>query len=126
VSAGSGPSARVDAGRAADIVQGAARVVPLPPEPSGLRREAIVLRDAGGVLRAYLNRCQHLPITLDAGSRAFLGPDGRYLVCRTHGATYQLDDGMCVAGPCVGRALIALRLELDGERLAIVLDDSAG
>jgi nitrite reductase/ring-hydroxylating ferredoxin subunit len=125
-----GPSSthgvRIDAGRAADIVVGAARVVALPPEPSGLRREAFVVRDASGELHAYLNRCQHLPITLDAGSRAFFAPDGRHIMCRTHGATYQVDDGMCIAGPCTGRALIALRLELDGERLSIVLYDVAG
>ena len=113
---------RVDAGLAADIVEGIARVVPLPPDAAGLRREAIVLRDAAGVLRAYLNRCQHLPIPLDSGSRAFFGPDGRFLVCKTHGASYQLDDGMCVAGPCIGRALTALPLLLDGERIGIVLD----
>lgn len=118
MSAGSG----VDAGLAADIVEGIARVVPLPPDAAGLRREAIVLRDREGELRAYLNRCQHLPIPLDAGSRAFFGPDGRHLVCRTHGAAYQLHDGMCVAGPCVGRALVVLPLQLDGERIRIVLD----
>lgn len=113
---------RVDAGLAADLVVGIARVVPLPPDAAGLRREAIVLRDADGELRAYVNRCQHLPIPLDSGSRSFFGPDGRYLVCKTHGASYELRDGMCVAGPCIGRALIALRLELEGEHLHIVLD----
>jgi nitrite reductase/ring-hydroxylating ferredoxin subunit len=117
---------RIEVGRAADIVEGTARVVALPPEPSGWRREAIVVRDAAGELRAYLNRCQHLPIPLDAGSRSFFGPDGRQLVCKTHGATYRLEDGMCIAGPCTGRALVALRLEHDGERVSIVLDDAAG
>jgi len=113
---------RIDAGLAADVVEGTARVVPLPPDAAGLRREAIVLRDAAGELRAYVNRCQHLPIPLDSGSRAFFGPDGRYLVCKTHGASYRLDDGRCVAGPCIGRALTALPLEHDGERIRIVVD----
>ena len=117
---------RVEAGLAADIVEGIARVVPLPLDAAGLRREAIVLRDADGELRAYVNRCQHLPIPLDSGSRSFFGPDGRFLVCKTHGATYRLDDGMRVEGPCTGRALIALRLELEGEHLRIVLDDVRG
>ena len=116
-------TARIDAGLAADLVPGSTRVVALPPEPTGLRREAIVLRDAHGALRAYLNRCRHLPIPLDGGSRHFFHPDGRHLMCKTHGATYQLDDGMCIAGPCTGSALVALRLEHDGERIAIVLDD---
>ena len=116
---------RVDAGRAEDVTAGSARVVALPPDRQGLRREAIVLRDEQGTLRAYLNRCQHLPITLDAGSRAFFDRDGRELLCRTHGASYRLHDGLCTAGPCIGRSLVALPLEQDGERVWIVLDASA-
>jgi len=113
--------ARIDAGRADDLAPGTVRVVALPPEAHGLRREAIVLRDQQGVLRAYLNRCQHLPITLDAGSRAFLDRDGRELLCRTHGATYRLHDGLCTGGPCVGRSLLALPVEQQGERVWIAL-----
>jgi nitrite reductase/ring-hydroxylating ferredoxin subunit len=116
-------SVRIDAGLAADILPGAVRVVALPLDALGLRREAIVLRDESGKLRAYLNRCQHLPIPLDAGGRAFLSPDGRELVCRTHGASYRLHDGFCTAGPCTGRSLIALRLEEEDQRLRIVLDE---
>ena len=116
------PSVRLDAGLAADLVPGSVRVVAMPPDAAGLRREAIVLRDGSGQIRAYLNRCQHLPIPLDAGGRAFFSPDGGHLLCRTHGATYQLHDGLCVAGPCIGSTLVALRVELEGERVAVLLD----
>lgn len=82
----------------------------------GRPREALVLLDEDGRVRAYLNRCEHLPIPLDAGSREFLSRDGAHLMCGTHGALFRRDDGFCVAGPCAGRSLCALpfRITDDG------------
>jgi nitrite reductase/ring-hydroxylating ferredoxin subunit len=76
-------------------------------------REALVLLGSDRRPRAYLNRCRHLPIPIDAGSRNFLSPDGEYLVCGTHGALYRRDDGYCVVGPCQHLALEPLALEED-------------
>lgn len=67
----------------------------------------MVLDDAG-TPRAYLNRCKHLPIPIDCGSRDFFDEDGKELICVTHGATYRLEDGLCTFGPCKGEALEAL------------------
>ena len=33
---------------------------------------------------------------------------GKYLMCHTHGALFQLSDGLCVAGPCNGASLQAV------------------
>jgi len=38
----------------------------------------------------------------------FATPDGRHRVCGEHGALYRPDDGLCVAGPCLGARLRAL------------------
>lgn len=91
-------------------------VVRLPD--GGLAREAIVLRDEAGVVRAYENVCQHVPIPLDAGGRRFLDEEGR-LVCATHGAIYRRRDGECISGPCMGRRLVSLALRVEGERVSI-------
>ncbi len=85
-------------------------VQPLAPDERGRPREAIVVTLHDGSRRAYLNLCRHLPVPLDGGSREFLSPDGRYLVCGTHGARYRLDDGVCVDGPCTGTRLTPLRI----------------
>lgn len=78
-------------------------------------REALVYRDEGGEVRCFVNRCRHLPISLDAGSREFLDRKRRHLVCNTHGAMYRLDDGVCERGPCEGERLEELPLvERDG------------
>ena len=92
-------------------VGGAVRIVRLPAGKDGIPREAIVLRAQDGELRAYLNRCRHLPIPLDGGSREFLSKDRLHLVCLTHGATYRVGDGFCVAGPCSGDRLVRVVIE---------------
>jgi nitrite reductase/ring-hydroxylating ferredoxin subunit len=111
---------RIAAGRGSDLAAGAVRVVKLPPA-GRIPREALIVRDRDGSLRAYVNLCQHLPIPLDGGSRRFLTRDGEHLQCGTHGARYRLSDGHCIDGPCQGRSLIALELEQSGDNLTVLL-----
>ena len=83
------------------------------------RREAIVLCDESGALRAYFNECRHVPIPLDSGGRKFTNAEG-LLECKTHGALYRKSDGECVSGPCMGSRLIPLAIEDD----ALIIDDA--
>ncbi|MEM8986094.1 MAG: Rieske (2Fe-2S) protein [Pseudomonadota bacterium] len=64
-----------------------------------------VVRDAGDV-RGYVNICPHAGRPLNYGPDAFLTPDKTHILCAAHGAVFQIDDGMCIAGPCLGRRLI--------------------
>lgn len=91
---------QVRVGARNEIVAGQVLVLSLPRDADKRPREALVLLGSDGEPRAYLNRCRHLPIPLDAGSRRFLTEDGEHLLCATHGALFRRDDGMCVAGPC--------------------------
>lgn len=69
-----------------------------------------------GVVRAFLNRCAHVPVELDWIQGIFFDDEGQYLMCATHGATYRPQDGLCVAGPCRGRALTPIPcFEREGE-----------
>jgi nitrite reductase/ring-hydroxylating ferredoxin subunit len=83
----------------------------------------ILLRLPDGTVRAYKNECRHLPMPLDDRDPGELwDPDRRYLVCNSHGARYQPDDGLCVAGPCEGSHLKSLPIHVrDGE---VYLDTS--
>lgn len=93
----------------------------------GFRRDGVdydgfVIRHAGK-LRGYENRCRHLPLPLDHGDGRFFDPDGRHLVCATHGATYDPSTGLCVSGPCRGARLRSLPLvEKDGRFFVRVAD----
>jgi nitrite reductase/ring-hydroxylating ferredoxin subunit len=106
-----------------ELANGEARAVPLEPDELGYRREAIVLIDENGEPRAYLNRCQHIPIPIDSGSGDFFDRDRLHLRCLTHGALYRPIDGFCIAGPCKGESLIALPVQIDAEGW-ILLDPS--
>jgi nitrite reductase/ring-hydroxylating ferredoxin subunit len=95
--------------------------VELPRDKDGRPREALVLLGSDGEPRAYLNRCRHLPVPIDGGSRQYLTHDRQYLICGTHGALYRLDDGVCTAGPCLKLALEKLTvLEENGVLFLLV------
>jgi nitrite reductase/ring-hydroxylating ferredoxin subunit len=53
-----------------------------------------------GTVRAYLNRCLHVPTEMDWQPGEFLDMDKRWIICSVHGATYEPADGRCVGGPC--------------------------
>ena len=81
----------------------------------GVTRPAFVVRWRG-VPRAYLNRCAHVPVELDWQPGQFFDMQGLYLMCSTHGATYDPASGSCTGGPCRGRGLVPLSvIETDGQ-----------
>ena len=68
---------------------------------------AFALRFDGRV-RAYLNRCAHVPTEMDWQPGEFLDLDRRWILCSIHGAAYEPADGRCAGGPCSGGRLMAL------------------
>lgn len=118
---------RHEVGPADALEPGQVRVVPLGRDERGIPDEALVLRDRQGRVRAYRNRCKHLPIPIDGGSRRFFANDRVHLLCRTHGAMYRPEDGRCVQGPCQGDALDPLDIEERDGVLYVLADElSAG
>ncbi len=63
-----------------------------------------------GRFYAYVNRCCHVPMTLDWVENRFFSAEGRYLQCATHGALYLPESGECVAGPPCGKFLQRLQV----------------
>ena len=76
----------------------------------------------GDTVRGYLNRCPHAGHPLDLLPQRFLTADGTLILCSSHGALFEKVSGFCVAGPCAGRALTPIALQV---RCGFVLlDDS--
>jgi len=73
-----------------------------------------------GELRAYINRCSHVPMTMDWIDNRFFDEDKRYLVCATHGACYEPETGECVTGPPLGKLLTPVTLRIDGDDIVAV------
>jgi len=81
----------------------------------GREAPAFVIRHQGTAY-GWLNTCRHQPAQLDWKDGEFFDVAGQHLVCSVHGALYQPDSGLCVAGPCRGAKLIAVPvIEAEGE-----------
>jgi nitrite reductase/ring-hydroxylating ferredoxin subunit len=88
--------------------------------------EAILVRieiedGDGEEVVCWRNYCQHLTdIRLDKGS-GVPTRDGE-IVCANHGATFELDSGLCTYGPCEGAYLNEVGITVEDG--AVYLDDS--
>lgn len=81
----------------------------------GSAESLVVLRD-GDAVRAWLNVCPHAGRRLDWAPGKFLLSKAGQLVCAAHGATFELQGGQCLAGPCRGEALRAVSVQVrDGK-----------
>lgn len=63
-----------------------------------------------GTVRAYHNRCGHIPVELDWQHGEFFDQSGLYLICATHGAVYAPESGRCLGGRCNGKGLQPVRV----------------
>lgn len=107
--------------RLADLPDGATRGFDLTDDEWPLRGFVVRVGDA---VHAYINRCPHAGRPLNFQPHSFLTKDGGLIQCVAHGALFEKDTGLCIAGPCVDESLrrIAVRLEGGEVRLAEDLD----
>jgi len=80
--------------------------------------EAILLYRDHDNIQAWLNICPHAGRRLDYAPGKFLMQDGD-LVCAAHGATFRLDNGECVAGPCRGASLKTVAVQWVDDQLCL-------
>lgn len=85
--------------------------------PDGQSHPAFVVRFEGQAF-AYLNRCAHVPMEMDWREGHFFEEGGLYLICATHGAMYEPNTGLCVAGPCGGAKLIPVPVQENGGQVS--------
>lgn len=90
-----------------------ARLEALPPDSlleveallDGDAESLLLYRNASGDVRAFLNVCPHAGRRLDWAPGKFLRSKDGLLVCAAHGASFDLANGECTAGPCRGERL---------------------
>ena len=59
----------------------------------------------GTQVHGYVDRCPHANVSLARTLDDYLTPAGDLIACSWHGALFQIEDGLCVGGPCVGQRL---------------------
>ena len=74
---------------------------------------------AGEQVRAYVNRCPHQLYRMNVLPDDLLSADRRYILCEMHDALFEKDSGRCIAGPCLGRSLWTLPIQIDAGRVLL-------
>jgi nitrite reductase/ring-hydroxylating ferredoxin subunit len=67
---------------------------------------------AGNEVRGFINSCPHAGHPLNLRPDRFLTPNRALILCSSHGALFDKHTGYCVAGPCAGRSLQPVPLEV--------------
>ncbi|MFO1107727.1 MAG: Rieske 2Fe-2S domain-containing protein [Bradyrhizobium sp.] len=76
----------------------------------------VVIRAHDSSYVGYVNACPHEGVWLNFGSGDFFSADRAFLKCGRHGATFEIDSGLCIEGPCQGKNLQPIALAVvDGD-----------
>lgn len=65
-----------------------------------------------GQVYAYVNRCPHTGAPLNWLPDQFLDYSGTLIQCSLHGAQFRPEDGYCTWGPCQGRSLEVIPVQI--------------
>lgn len=68
-------------------------------------------------LQGYVNSCPHMGTPLEMSPGKFLDETKTQLICSTHGARFNVNNGICTFGPCKGQALQTVKLHIFGENV---------
>ena len=77
------------------------------------RRPRIFIVRVGDKIFGYVNVCPHQGTPLDWKPDAFLTFEEDAIVCATHGALFNIEDGVCTWGPCQGMKLAPISVYLE-------------
>lgn len=83
------------------------------------RFDMFVVRRGADVF-AYVNECPHAFTPLETWPDKFLTLAEDEIVCSTHGALFNMDDGLCTSGPCTGKALIPIPVTVENGMITII------
>ncbi len=84
-----------------------------------LDAQALFAVKKDGQLYLYENTCPHLQITLNFTPNQFLDQEGYFIMCANHGALFEIETGLCISGPCLGKSLTRIPFEIQNGQLQI-------
>lgn len=70
---------------------------------------------------SYINSCPHTGVTLNWQPHQFLDNENKFIQCGMHGALFNIDDGLCVHGPCIGERLKMVKNEVLNNKIYLIL-----
>ena len=69
---------------------------------------------------AYENSCPHTSAPLNWQPNQFMDMDNDYIQCSVHGALFQIQDGLCIRGPCVQQSLTEVKLIIEDSNVYLI------
>ena len=75
-------------------------------------RSLILIRHEDGV-RCYLNNCPHQDVPMNEAYKVDVNPFEKTIKCSVHDAWFNIDDGVCIEGPCWDEALESVAVKID-------------
>ncbi|WOF75738.1 Rieske 2Fe-2S domain-containing protein [Parvibaculaceae bacterium PLY_AMNH_Bact1] len=73
---------------------------------------------------AYVNACPHAFTPLETFTDRFLTRKKDQILCTTHGALFNLHDGFCTSGPCAGKSLVPIPIDIKADMIVIAEAES--
>jgi len=61
---------------------------------------------------AYQNSCPHAKASLEWNDDEFLDETKQHIICAMHGATFSIEAGECLGGPCSGKGLEVVNVRI--------------
>jgi nitrite reductase/ring-hydroxylating ferredoxin subunit len=80
----------------------------------------VVRRDTQ--ITAWVNQCPHKGMPLEWQPDEFLDDEGEHIICATHGALFDIQNGGCLSGPCRGQGLKPVAIERIGKDIYLSED----
>jgi len=84
-------------------------------------RQLFAVRQDNSIF-AYWNLCPHINSPLNWVPNQFLDVENQLIQCALHGALFEIDTGLCIAGPCSGDRLQPVELRCDNNFYYVVAD----
>ncbi|QCU90507.1 PfkB family carbohydrate kinase [Thiomicrorhabdus sediminis] len=75
-------------------------------------RSLVLIKYEEGV-RCYINNCPHQDVPLNEAYKIDVNPFEKTLKCSVHDAFFNIDDGVCIDGPCWDEALQSVAVKID-------------
>ena len=79
----------------------------------------IVHRD--NIVYGYENSCPHNFMPMEWTPDTFLNHDKDYIQCANHGALFEISNGTCIYGPCMGQALTPVEIIVNDNIVSVYL-----
>jgi nitrite reductase/ring-hydroxylating ferredoxin subunit len=81
--------------------------------PLGQGKDSAFLVRKGNRIFAYSNACPHVEnAPLPWRKDEYLNKEKTHIVCSGHGAEFEIENGLCVLGPCIGKKLKTIKVDI--------------